>query len=53
MHAGYEKGRQIKVARRKINLREEGWWISEDQSEGVHQGNFFVHVSETDFSIFP
>ena len=51
MHAGYENGRQIKVARRKINLREEGWWISEDPSEGVHQGNVFVHVSETDFSI--
>ena len=51
--AGYEKGRQIKVAKRKMNLREEGRWISEDLSEGVHQGNVFVQVSETDFSIFP
>ena len=25
----------------------------EDTSEGVHQGNVFVHVSEIDFSIFP
>ena len=41
------------MAKRKMNLREEGWWISEDPSEGVHQGNVFVHVSETDFSIFP
>ena len=36
-----------------MNPREEGWWISEDPSEGVHQGNDFVHESETDFSIFP
>ena len=50
---GTTKGRQIKVARRKMNLREEGWEVSEDPSEGVHQGNVFVHVSETDFSIFP
>ena len=27
-----------------MNLREEGWWISEDPSEGVHQGNVFVQV---------